>query len=326
MKKTTILAFASILVLALAFASPAFAHTVSITIDRTSMVSGDRYTVSGTVSPTPAPSGTSALVQVFNPSNVLVDAAAASVTPATGAFSVTLTAGGSALWSTGTYTVRATYAHDLTETPSTDAKSFSFTGAAAAVGAALFMSIDATSPLLPGQAGRVYVLLSWANGSLASVTNFPIQHYHPPAGALVNFGDFQTVHPGLYFFEFPAQTAAGAYAAHVQANVSNVKVQGLTVITVSDQLASASAVAGLSTDLGTLKSSVTADLTTLKSDVAGAKVSADAAKSSVDTLKTDLANLGSSIGNVSTFVLVVAALAAITLVLEIAILIRRART
>lgn len=308
------------------FAAPAFAHTATVTTDKGSYLSGDTIRVSGSVSPTPAPTGTSAFIQLLNPAGTQVAASPAPVDSSSGSFSATFVAGGTAQWTTGTYRVTATYAHDLAETPFTATATFLFTAAAAPAAAPqLLMSIDATTPLVPGQAGGIFALVSWSNGSLAEA-NFPIAHFHPPTGPAVNLAAPERHHIGLYSFEFPAQTAAGAYGVHIQANASNVKVQGLTVITVSDQLASASAVAGLSTDLGALKSSVTADLTTLKSDVAGAKASADAAKSSVDTLKTDVANLGSSVGNVSTFVLVVAALAAITLVLEIAILIRRART
>ena len=306
-----------------ALASPAFA-AVSVSTNKAIYSPGDAVSVSGTVSP--LVSGEAVTVRVSNPAGGLWVLGQASP-DAAGAWSVSNINVVSQSDLNGIYIVNAAYAGQ------TGSTSFSVTGAggpaAAAAALQLLMSIDASTPLLPGQSGRVYVLLSWANGSLASVSNFPIQHFHPPEGALVNLAAFQTVHPGLYFFDFPAQTAAGSYAVHIQANVSNVKVQDLKVITVSDKLASATELAAVKgdlatakTDLASLRSELTstrADLSTLKSDLASVKASADAAKTAAESAS-------SAVGNVSTFVLVVAALAAITLVLQIAILIRRART
>ena len=89
------------------------------------------------------------------------------------------------------------------------------------------------------------------------------------------------------------------------------------------------AVASLQNSVNTLStsiSSITGSLTTLQGDVTSLQTSVNALSGlsgSVASLQTSVSNLNSTVSNDQTYILVVAALAVITLVLELAILIRK---
>ncbi len=309
-------------------------NTISVTTDKTAYAGTAVIHITGTVSPAPG-AGTAALITVNNQrTGLLVDRAAATVAASTGAFSHDTTAGGPS-WTTDTYVVTASWGATPSSTPITATATFSYTAAAApgAPGALqLLMNVGAETPLLPGQAGKIIAQVYWNNGTLADVT-FIVPHFHPPTGPHGLLGDPTNLPghtKGMYFWSFPAQTDPGAYAVHLTATAaaggSNFTVQGLTVITVSDKLAAASDLAALKTSLGTLSTDLATAKSSLSSDIAAARSSADAAKASADAAKSAVDTATASLSNISTFVLVVAALAAITLVLQIAILIRKART
>jgi len=103
----------AILSLAFLFA-PAFpmlashaAGTITVTTDKTSYSANATYVVSGTVSGANA-TGTAVSIVVTNSLNQVADQNIANVI--NGAYTVTLHAGGSAAWTTGTYTVTASWA------------------------------------------------------------------------------------------------------------------------------------------------------------------------------------------------------------------------
>ena len=89
------------------------------------------------------------------------------------------------------------------------------------------------------------------------------------------------------------------------------------------------AVASLQNSVNTLStsiSSITGSLTTLQGDVTSLQTSVNALSGlsgSVASLQTSVTNMNSTVSNDQTYILVVAALAVITLVLELAILIRK---
>jgi len=93
--------------------------------------------------------------------------------------------------------------------------------------------------------------------------------------------------------------------------------------------AAATAVASLQNSVNTLSSSIssiTGSLTTLQGDVNGLQTSVNGLSglsASVASLQTSVTNMNSTVSNDQTYILVVAALAVITLVLELAILIRK---
>jgi len=102
----------AILVALLAGVQGASAQTYTITVstDVKSYVSGQQIKVSGTVSPAPGPS-TAVGVRIFGPggSHPLVAVGDAPVGSTTGDYNYTFVAGGSSQWTTGTYTVNATW-------------------------------------------------------------------------------------------------------------------------------------------------------------------------------------------------------------------------
>jgi hypothetical protein len=198
---------------------------------------------------------------------------------------------------------------------------------------ALSITVDATSPLVPAQGGRIYTLVSWSNGSLASVTEWPIAHFHTPAGELVNLGTPTTVHPGLYFWDFPAQNTPGAYAVHIGPAVGGATVQGLSVITVTNQLATAADVTTIKSDVASVRgdieavradvSSVRATVTSTGSDVTAIRTAVDAFRTDVAALRAELTPVAQSLGNVTTLIYVVIGLAVVVLALQLATLVRK---
>lgn len=109
-------------------------------------------------------------------------------------------------------------------------------------------------------------------------------------------------------------SALDAKVVAVQGGIATLSTNLGTVTTNLGNLQTA--VTGLKTDISGVKSDLSAAVSGVKSDVSSVK-------SDVATLKSDLAGVTSGVGNTTTYVLVVAALAAITLVLQLATLIRK---
>jgi hypothetical protein len=84
----------------------AMADSVSLNTGAGSYSGSQTITISGTI--TPAASGVNVFIQTSNPQGTLVDAASVTTNPTTGAFTYSLVAGGSSSWISGTYTVTAT--------------------------------------------------------------------------------------------------------------------------------------------------------------------------------------------------------------------------
>jgi hypothetical protein len=86
-------------------------YTITVKTDLSSYTSGQEIKISGAISPAPGAASTAVLVRIFNPSShpLLVYAGEANVSASTGDYNATLVAGGSSEWTTGTYTVNATW-------------------------------------------------------------------------------------------------------------------------------------------------------------------------------------------------------------------------
>lgn len=89
-------------------ASAQTTYTITVQTNAPAYVSGQQIKIAGTVSPAPGPS-TGVSVRVTNPVGHLVAIGDASVGATSGSYSYNFTAGGSAYWTTGTYTVNATW-------------------------------------------------------------------------------------------------------------------------------------------------------------------------------------------------------------------------
>jgi len=170
-------------------------------------------------------------------------------------------------------------------------------------------------------------------------------------------GTFTTIHKGFYTINFTAPAAAGGYFIHAWTNgpvvsgVSTGQGQGLGQFTVQIGTGSdAPQLTQIQTTLNGITSSI-AVLTTgfgsINTQLQTVATNTNGISSSLNTISTGITGLTTSIGNIApnlskldavagaitsmqnainnnqTYVLVVAALAAITLVLELAILVRK---
>lgn len=317
--------------------STASAATVAVSASPGAATGSQVMSITGTVTPAPG-AGVSAFIQITNPAGKAVAAASVAVDPAAGTFSYTFAAGGTTLWVTGSYTVSAT------ASGATGITSFTYTAATPTPTTggnvnALTVWVQATSPVFPGDTVQVATLVEWTqNGSLAT-TNFQTAHYHTPTGGLVNLGTATTIHKGFYFWTItlPATAATGTYFVHVWVNNSGPQGQGLGSFTVSSSLASGAsqtqiltAVNGAATSIASIQSSistslgqVTTALASLQTAATATQQAAVAAQAAATALSGSVTTITNGVQSSQTYILVVAALAAITLVLELAILVRK---
>jgi prefoldin subunit 5 len=396
----TLPTLAAALLAALVVLGPTVAYgatTVTVAAGAPSYLGAATITITGSVTPVPTVP-TNVVLTITNPNGGVADYSSNAVSLSTGAYSYSIVAGGSANWNVpGTYTVTATVSSVSATT------TFQYTptggvGTGSSAAPSLVVQLAANSPVWAGQTEQLAVLVSWNNGSLAcDKPCFATVHFYTPDGNLVNIYPTSNpviVHRGFFIWTWtvPASAPDGLYAIHAWASLKIGSVtyqgQGLGSYTVNSQLASASTVTAVKTELdsvssmltgvtsslssmttqmGTLATSVTniqSSLTTvqgglagigdIKTSLASLKTSVDSVTSSVNTLsstmtqiQSNLNNLLSSLGTLQTtmsglsglsgeitslqnaissnqtYVLVVAALAAITLVLELAILVRK---
>jgi hypothetical protein len=335
------------------------ATTITVATDAASYQGAATIHVTGTVSPAPS-ANTAVLITTKGPRGA-VDYGAPAVSTSTGAYSYTFVAGGGGNWVTGTYTVNATWGASSGTAPVFATTTFQYTSAGPSGagggggGNNVLVQVLATSPAYAGQTIQIAVLTeSSINGSLAAAT-FTTVHYHTPQGTLVTLGTPTTIHKGFYFWtvQLPANASDGTYFVHAWVNNNNIQGQGLGSFTVNSAIASSSSVSALQksvSDLSAAVQTISTGLTGVQSAANDAKTAAGNAltavnglasavtgvQSTVNTinsgvqslsglsgLSAQMSSLSSAVSNSQTYVLVVAALAAITLVLELAILVRK---
>jgi hypothetical protein len=345
MKTLPTLATGLLAVLLVLAPSVAYAATITVSTDRTSYSGSATITVSGTVTPAPS-TDTAAVITTKNPNGAQVDIGTASVSTSNGAYSYSFVAGGTANWIAGTYTVNATWGSGTNTAKATT--TFTYTaGATTTTGAAqtLIVQVQSPSPAWPGQKFRFAVLVSWSNGSLADAS-FVTVHYHTPDNTLVTCGAsgsacsaFTRIHKGFYYFgvDLPANSPNGGYFIHAwaKANVAAGTSQdghGLGSFTVNSAIANSDQVSAIKSAVDSLSSALTSvqnSVNGIASTVTNVQGAVNSIQSGVSGL-TNLSGLGNKVDSVNTavqnsqtYVLVVAALAAITLVLELAILVRK---
>ncbi len=352
-----ILAAVMVLGPTLAFAA---GETVTVATNASSYAGQQTIQVTGTVTPAPAGSGSAVVVTTKGPAGV-VDTGTANVATGTGSWAYTFVSGGSASWVTGNYVVNATYGGIGGTGSSTTSFAYSTVcvancGGSSAGSTAINVQVTASSPVLGGQLEYISILTSFAaNGSLAAAT-FQTVHFDSPSGTLTTLcssagqsgctGTFTTIHKGFYTISFTAPVAPGGYFVHAWTNgpvatTSSGQGQGLAEFTV--QTASTTDVAtaltsinsqltvlttgfnGINTGLQSL-AGATAQLNTISSGVTGLTTTLAGIASNINTINQiggQITTMTNAINNNQTYVLVVAALAAITLVLELAILVRK---
>jgi hypothetical protein len=317
---------------------------------------------------------------------------------ASGSFSTSTNAGGTALWTTGTYTVTASWSNSISTPPITSTSTFHYQatgGNTGTTGNSLVVVADGPSLVYAGQTAQIDALAYWTNGTLAKYASTTAFVYLP-SGTLAN--TFSKVSGSLSLFPYPlpATSPDGFYDVVVVTTTGNnttayaqtgftvnsqvVSVGGLTGITgmLKNISAWGTTITGLSTSIGTINTnlnslttsvnsissmlstignnaqaaataaqsastavtglqnsitslqssigSLTSSVTTLQSDVTsiqGSITNLAGLSTTVGNLQTSVNNLNSTVSNDQTYILVVAALAVITLVLELAILIRK---
>lgn len=222
-------------------------ETVTVSTDHPSYSGMANIQISGTVTPAPSVSNTAVVVTTTGPMGA-VDTGEAPVATSTGAYNFVVVSGGPS-WTSGTYTVNATY------------------GGPGGSGSAIVTFLyNAT------QSGNGYTVITVTISTTSTVT-------------------------------------------------TTVGVQTVTTTTTVPS-SDASALAGIQTSLNNLQSSIA----TISSGVSAIQTSLTSTTSGLGALlnvPSQVTTLTNDVNNNQTYVLVVAALAAITLVLELAILVRK---
>jgi hypothetical protein len=299
------------------------------------------YTIAGTVSPAPNVAD-NVFITVKNPSGTTVDAASVSVTPSTGAFSYSTATGGSAYWVTGTYTITATDSYGATGTTT-----FSYTAVAPAPtvsGQPFQIRVIAPDQAYPGETVNIFIETTF-NGTLAGNATSVSFHAHvwwvssPNATA----GTFQLLPAPSNFatghyitsWKVPSNAAVGSVAwIHVPGSYKGYTTTGVAGVTVvTNPAAQQTALTNIQNSLTQLTNSLTGITNTLSqvtsslSSISGAlstlQTTANNAATQAQNAATQANNAASAVSSTQTYVLVVAVLAAITLVLELAILVRK---
>jgi len=172
------------------------------------------YTISGTITPTPALPD-NVVITVTAPGGVSpVDETTVAV-GAGGTFSYATNVGGSAAWVTGTYTISAFDSNGATGT-----ETFSYTATVTPPsGIALTVTAKSDDIVYAGQAAQIYALAYWNNGSAAKAAVFTATVY-TPTGAVSSITwtkSSPAAGIALWSATIPAGTADGVYAAEISA-------------------------------------------------------------------------------------------------------------
>ena len=325
---TALLAALLILTPALAFAATG---TITVQTNATSYTTGQSITITGTASP--APAGTPELiVQVTGPSGVVFREPAVITT---GSFSVPAFTAAGPDWVTGSYSVLAgglagysngTYSFTLTST--------------APVSSSLTLeeSATASTPLNAGQTAQISAWVYWNNGSAASGATFTGWVISPSGTPTAITAPTANPTAGDYWWNIPTSGhSSGLYAVILGAKAGGQTVWTQTSFTIGDYAtgnqvsALGSAISANFSKTWTLLGSITTAIGNSQTAITNAITSAQSAlstaigsaTSAAQTAAADASNAQSNVSNVTTYILVVAILAAITLVLELAVLVRK---
>jgi hypothetical protein len=333
--------FAALLILSPAIAAAATTYTLTVSTNANTYNDHLPITITGAVAPAPG-AGTEVSLFITNPQGTLTYTTATSVDGTSGSYTAIVSAayvGVGTNWITGSYTVTATWALTATSTPVTQVAHFTYSASGTVVvsGASISVGVTTGGPFYTGQSFDVYALVQWNNGSLASVSNFPTAQVSAGT-ALTNLGTPTMVHKGFYFWTVSTSGLAnGVYGVQIEANASHVIAQGLGAFTINNAIANGNSIGkSLAGNFSALNDAVTSIKNTLGSvsnGVTGLTGTLQTMSTQIGTLSglsgqmttlsgkvTDATN---AVNSTQTYVLVVAVLAAITLVLELAVLIRK---
>jgi len=323
----------------------------TISVSPTSVSGAQTITISGTTTASAAVG-----LKVTNPSGttVFIDNVQAN---SAGAYTDSFAVGGTSAWVTGTYTASATVASQ------TSTATFTYTATAPTPsGNQLTVLASANSLVYAGQTAQVQAYVYWsANGTAASSAVTVTAWWVNPSGSVSSPTAGTSDGSGFWTWSIPLSSSAadGTYTAAVEATSGPAWGYGTAGFTVNSQVASSSSItsavtagfatlqkdlsanftslsSGISTISGTVSglpssltniqsslTGITNSLTSITNTLNSLSTAVGNAVTAANTAATDASNASSSVSSTQTYVLVVAVLAAITLVLELAILVRK---
>jgi len=196
--------------------------------------------------------------------------------------------------------------------------------------------VTGVSAVYAGDSATLYIIPTF-NGAKVN-PNFTVNNYFDPFLAKpVDLASPTKISDGFYSITFKAPTKPGTYGVHIEAKYESpdgrtVTGVGLTNFEVNSSQATDSINETLNETLGTINSSISSieskiasSSSSLSSDIKSVASSVKSTNNNVDRLDASLDTVNEGISNATTFVLVVTALAAVTVVLNIVIIIRSER-
>ena len=226
--------------------------------------------------------------------------------------------------------------YTLTVTDSTGKSASTSLGVGVLLQAEASILVTGVSAVYAGDSATLYIIPTF-NGAKVN-PNFTVNNYFDPFLAKpVDLASPTKISDGFYSITFKAPTKPGTYGVHIEAKYESpdgrtVTGVGLTNFEVNSSQATDSINETLNETLGTINSSISSieskiasSSSSLSSDIKSVASSVKSTNNNVDRLDASLDTVNEGISNATTFVLVVTALAAVTVVLNIVIIIRSER-
>jgi len=309
--KLQLLAIPLLLALMLSPLAAAAASTVTFTSPaaNASFSGTQSLTISGTITPAPALPDT-ATIAIANPQGQVVDFQAEAV-QAGGVITPYVTnVGGNPSYISGTYTISIS-----DSSGPLGSETFTYTATTTApAGTTLTVIANSASTVFAGQTAQIFALAYWNNGSAAAAATWSATVYTPAGAVATMVWTKSTPASGsaLWTATIPAGSADGVYAAVISATEGGIKSWTQTSFQVNSQIASASALTTLTTNLATLQTSVTGlvtsvtaiqtGLTALQTSVTGIQTGVTGIQSSVTALQTSVTGIQTGVTGIQSSV------------------------
>ncbi|HUI00844.1 MAG TPA: hypothetical protein VLX56_04360 [Nitrososphaerales archaeon] len=271
------IALAAFLVLGPALASGA-TRSMTIATNNPSYAGQQTISVTGTISPAPTIANTAVVVTTKGPAGA-VDIGEAAVAVGTGTFNYVFVSGGSAMWTTGTYTVNGTWGGQGDTASAITTFTYQATGTGGGGVVTITTTVTSTTAL-----GTTTVTTTVPSSDAAALSTIQTSL----AGIQTTLGTLSTGFSGI-----------------------NSGIQSLTT-TVNGMSSTLTSIQGAVNTINTGVTGLGSQLTTISSGL-----------TTLGNVSNEITSMNNAVNNNQTYVLVVAALAAITLVLELAILVRK---
>lgn len=220
--------------------------------------------------------------------------------------------------------------YTLTVTDSTGKSASTSLGIGVLLQADASILVTGVSSVYTGDSATLYIIPTFNGGKVNP--NFTVTNYFDPFLAKpVDLASPTKISDGFYSITFKAPTNPGTYGVHIEAKYESpdgrtITGVGLTNIEVRSEPATTDALeSSISSLESSLGSKIDGSSSSLSSDIKSVASSVSSTNRNVDRLDASLDTVNEGISNATTFVLVVTALAAVTVVLNIVIIIRSER-